>query len=176
MKKLLFASVVSLLLIACDSKEEKKEDDASKKMADMKALYEKNLATLQKGIDAFSKNDIEGWAATISDTAQWQSPAYGDTVHTKAHWKEALKYYTDNWHDLKLNNAAFLPGIDQTTQELDGSVRYYGNWDGVHKSGVKTSVQFYGTYDFNADNKIISGADYFDVGGLMNAVAPKDKK
>jgi hypothetical protein len=176
MKKLLFASVVSLLVIACNSKEEKKEDDASKKMADMKALYEKNLATLKTFIAAFEKEDASGLAAQVADTAKWSSPAYGDTVSTKAHWMESLKYYLDNWDNLKLNNSNFLPGIDQNTQELDGSVRYYGDWAGVHKSGLATSIKFYGTYDFNKDNKIISGADYFDLGGLMNAVAPKAKK
>ncbi len=173
MKKFLFIPLVALLVAACNSNE-KKEDDASQKSADMKALYEKNLATLKQGIAAFEKGDLDGWAATIADTAQWQSPAYGDTVHTKAHWRESLKFYEDNWHDLKLNNAIFLPGLDTATQEMDGSVRYYGSWDGTHNAtSNKTSLLFYGTYDFNKDNKVISGADYFDAGGLMNAVTPK---
>lgn len=172
MKKILFASVASLFILACNN-DEKKEDAASKKDADMKALYEKNLASLQKGISAFENKDIEGWAATVADSASWTSPTYGDSVHTKAHWKDALTFYTTNWDNLKLNNAIFLPGIDSATQQMDGSVRYYGNWDAVHKSGVKTSVYFYGTYDFNNDNKVISGAEFFDVGGLMNAVAAK---
>lgn len=141
----------------------------------MKALYEKNLADLQAGIAAFEKGDIDGWSATVADSAKWNSPAYGDTIHTKAHWKESLKYYTDNWTNIKLNAPTFLPGLDSATHEPDGSVRYYGIWDAVHKSGVKTSVYFYGTYDFNKDNKVITGSDYFDVSGLMNAVAPKSK-
>ncbi len=64
--------------------------------------------------------------------------------------------------------------ISAATHEFDGSVRYYGQWDGVHKSGVKTSVNFYGTYDFNKDGKVVNGSDFFDVGGLMNAI--KEKK
>jgi hypothetical protein len=174
MKKLLFASIVSLLVMACGDKD-KKEDNTSKKNTEMKAAYEKNLASLKAGIAAFEKEDIDGWAANVADSAVWTSPAYGDTVATKAHWLESLKYYVDNWSNLHLSNGIFLPGIDQTTQELDGSVRYYGQWDGVHSSGVATSVNFYGTYDFNKDNKIISGADYFDLGGMMNAIKPKDK-
>ena len=174
MKKLLFASIVSLLVMSCGDND-KKEDGASKKNAEMKTAYEKNLASLQAGIAAFEKEDIDGWAANVADSAVWTSPAYGDTVTTKAHWKESLKYYVDNWSNLHLANGIFLPGIDQTTRELDGSVRYYGQWGGVHSSGVTTSVNFYGTYDFNKDNKIISGADYFDLGGMMNAIKPKDK-
>ena len=171
MKKLLLIPIAALLFTACADKD-KKEDD---KNAEMKATYEKNLAMLKKGIAAFENKDVEGWAAIIADTASWTSPTYGDTVHTKAHWKEALAYYIANWDNLKLNNATFLPGVDSTL-EMDGSVRYYGNWDAVHKSGVKTSVNFYGTYDFNKDNKVIFGADFFDVGGLMNAVTPKMDK
>jgi hypothetical protein len=175
MKKLLLLFVVSLSLLACSDKD-KKEDNASKKNADMKALYEKNLAVLKSSIAAFEKEDIEGWAASVADSAVWNSPAYGDTVTTKAHWKESLKYYVDNWDNLKLSYANFLPGLDSATHELDGSVRYYGRWDAVHKSGVKTMLNFYGAYDFNKDNKVIFGTEFFDLGGLMNAVAPKDKK
>ncbi len=51
----------------------------------------------------------------------------------------------------------------------------YGRWDGVHSSGVATQSKYYGTYDFNKDNKIISGSDFFDLGGLMNVVQPKNK-
>jgi hypothetical protein len=141
----------------------------------MQALYEKNLATLQKGIAAFEKGDIEGWATNVSDTVEWDSPAYGDTVHTKEHWKESLKFFTDNWHDIKLSNASFLPGADSLTHHIDGSVRYYGEWNGVHKSGIKTSLNFYGAYEFNKDNKIVSGFEFFDVGGLMNAVSGMKK-
>ena len=173
MKKLLFASIVSLLVMACSDKE--KKDDDSKKDTEMKAAYEKNMASLKAGIAAFEKKDIEGWAASVADSAKWASPAYGDTVSTKAHWKESLQYYADNWNNIKMNNGNFLPGIDSSTHELDGSVRYYGYWDAVHKSGTATHISFYGTYDFNKDNKVISGAEFFDVGGLMNAVAPKNK-
>jgi len=174
MKKLFFAFIISLMVIGCND-EEKKEEAASNKNTEMKALYEKNLTTLKALVAAFEKEDFDGVAAQVADTAVWNSPAYGDTVTTKAHWMESLKYYLDNWSNLHLTDGAFLPGIDQTTHELDGSVRYYGRWDGVHSSGVATQVNFYGTYDFNKDNKIISGADFFDLGGMMNAVQPKAK-
>jgi hypothetical protein len=175
MKKLIFATFLPFMVLSCTDTG-KKEDDASKKGPDMNALYEKNLASLKTGITAFEKKDIEGWAATIADSAVWHSPAYGDSVTTKAHWKEALKNYMDNWDNLNLSNATFLPGIDSATHQPDGSVRYYGTWNGVHKSGVATHIRFYGTYDFNKDNKTITGTDFFDVGGLMNAIASKAKK
>ena len=174
MKKFLFLAVTSWLLTAC-SNTEKKEDstDAAKKPDDMTALYEKNLAAVKSAIASFEKKDMEGWASGIADSVVWNSPSYGDTGTTKAHWKETLTAYSANWNDLKLTNTNFLPGVDSTTHQPDGSVRFYGVWVGTSKSGQHTSSKFYGTYDLNKDNKVISADEYFDVGGLLSAVTPK---
>jgi limonene-1,2-epoxide hydrolase len=174
MKNVFFAGIMTLLAIGCNQ-DEKKENASSGNDAEVTALYEKNLSTLKAFVAAFEKEDIDGDAALVADTAFWNSPAYGDTVHTKKHWMESLKYYMDNWNNLHLTNGQFLPGVDSATHEFDGSVRYYGRWDGVHTSGLSTQVNFYGTYEFDKDNKIIFGADFFDLGGLMNAVQPKGK-
>lgn len=172
MKKIFFAFCITLFAIGCNQTE-KKDDVTKDNGADMQALYQQNLATVKTVIADFEKEDIDGESAQIADNAVWNSPAYGDSVHTKKHWMESHKYYMDNWSNIHLSNAQFLPGIDSATHQFDGSVRYYGRWDGVHSSGVATQVYLYGTYEFNADHKIISGSDYFDLGGLMNAVTPK---
>jgi len=172
MKKLLFAAVASLFIMACNN-DEKKEDEASKKVDDMKALYEKNLAALKADFAAFEKEDLTSFAAGLADSLVWDSPSYGDSVKTKAHYLEALKYYADNWDNIKFNDATFLPGVDSATHEMDGGVRCYGRWDAVHKSGVTTHLNYYATADFNKDGKITNYSEYFDVGGLMNAVTPK---
>ncbi len=172
MKKILFVSVASLLILACNN-DEKKEDAASKKDADMKALYEKNLAALKTDFAAFEKEDLTTFAAGLADSLVWNSPVYGDTIKTKAHYLEGLKYYVDNWDNIKFNDATYLPGVDSATQELDGSVRCYGRWDAVHKSGTITHSNYYATADFNKDSKITNYTEFFDVGGLMNAVTPK---
>lgn len=171
MKKLFLCSAVFVLILSCNH--ESKTDTSSSDKTDTKALYEKNLATLKSTISAFEKEDMEGWASYIADTAFFGSPMYGDTNTTKAHWKEMLSSFVADWDNLKLNNPNFLPGIDSATHEFDGSVRYYGQWSGVHKSGVKTNVNFYGSYDFNKDDKIVAAYEFFDVGGVMNAVKPK---
>ena len=172
MKKLFLFVVCSYLLAAC-SNQEKKEDESSKKADDMTALYEKNLAVIKSAIASFENKDIEGWAANVADSVNWTSPAYGDTVTSKAHWKETLAAYLANSNDLKLTKTNFLPGVDSTTHQPDGSVRFYGVWVGTSKSGVHSASKFYGSYDFNKDNKIIFADEYFDVGGLMAATTPK---
>ena len=174
MKKLLIPAVISLFLIACGNSE-KKEDQSSGKDAEMKSLYEQNLAAVMAGFAAFEKKDLDGFASHLDDKVVWNSAAYGDTVTTKTHWMEVLKFYSENWDNVKFDNANYLPGIDSATHEFDGSVRCYGTWVGTHKSGVVTHSPYYATFDLNKDHKITFAAEYFDAGGLMNAVMPKAK-
>ena len=172
MKKMIFFFIISTGLYAC--KMSVKSEEAPK-ISEAKMLYEKNLVSLKKGITAFENENLEEWAATVADTSIWNSPVYGSSPATKQDWKKALAAYVADWDSLKLNYPDFLPGIDSATHEFDGSVRYYGIWNGVHKSGVHTSVNFYATYDFNAEGKIINASEFFDVGGLMNTIKAKAK-
>ena len=171
MKKAILLSLVAFVFFSCT--DSAKTDDSTSKNGDAKALYEKNLATLKSSLTAFENEKIDDWATSVADSAVWVSPAYGSKPAGKADWKNSLAAYMADWDSLKLESSNFLPGIDSSTHEFDGSVRYYGYWNGVHKSGVRTSVNFYGTYDFNKDGKVINGMDFFDVGGMMNAIKPK---
>lgn len=174
MKRIFIAVGIVLMSIGCNQTE-KTDSTASSKNDDTQANYEQNLSTLKTFIADFEKEDFNGQAALIADSARYSSAAFGDTVHTKKHWMEGQKYFMDNWSNLHLSDAQFLPGIDTATHQFDGSVRYYGSWGGVHSSGYTGQVKFYGTYDFNKDHKIISGNDFFDLGGMMNAVNAKGK-
>ncbi|MFS8083240.1 MAG: hypothetical protein ACMG51_07295 [Ginsengibacter sp.] len=179
MKKLIFAAFITLMIASCN--QAVKKDDTTKQNGDavtnngdeMKATYEANLAAYKTQIAAFEKKDLNAWAATIADTAKFLSPIYGDTATSKAHWVEYIKAIFDNNSNLHLTDAQFLPGIDTTTLKPDGSVRYYGTWNGTSKSGKEAGIKFYGTYDFNSDHKVISGDEFYDIGGLQNAIAAK---
>lgn len=151
-----------------------KKEDSSKKENDAKALYERNLNTLKTGIAAFENKNLDDWAATVSDTTIWNSAAYASSPAGKPEWRKSLAAYNAEWDSLKLMYPDFLPGIDSATHQFDGSVRYYGIWEGVHKSGVRTSVNFYATYDFDKDGKIVNASEFFDAGGLMNAIKAKN--
>lgn len=171
MKNLFFYLAVSVMILSCNQKAA--TSDASSENNDAKALYEKNLGILKTGITAFENEQIDAWASTVADSAVWIPASYGAPTGNKEDWKKTLASFMANWDSLQLKDANFLPGIDSITHEFDGSVRYYGKWEGVHKSGVRTSSNFYGTYEFNKDGKIIFASDFFDIGGLMNAVAGK---
>ncbi|MBK5272444.1 MAG: hypothetical protein JJE22_15675 [Bacteroidia bacterium] len=168
MKRLFFLASVSLLLLSCGS-DEKKDDGSG--TSDTKALYEQNLAIVKSNIAAFESKNIDAMFANVADTSNWTSAMYGDTVTTKAHYKESLQYWVDNWDSLHLVDPIFLQGVDTDSNMPDGSVRYYGRWDGVHKAtGKHTQVQIYEFYNFNTDHKISASGSFFDVGGLLNAV------
>lgn len=172
MKKKLIFILIAFSVYSC---KESSKSESSSKVSDSKSLYEKNLASLKKGIAAFENENLDQWATTVADTTIWNSAAYGSSPGGKAEWKKMLTAYIADWDSLTLNYPDFLPGIDSATHEFDGSVRYYGIWNGVHKSGVHTSVNFYATYDFNKDGKVINASEFYDVGGLMNAIKAKTK-
>lgn len=174
MNKVFFAAIIALLIAGCNSETKENGTKNSDKNADLTAIYEKNLATVKSLFANFEKKDLSSDAGLIADSVKWTSPSYGDTVTTKSHWIESLKSYTDNWDSIHFNNSNFLPGLDPVTHEPNGSVRCYGRWDGNFKSShLATKLNYYGTFEFNKENKIASAAEYFDAGGLMNAVSKK---
>ena len=87
---------------------------------------------------------------------------YGKTEHI-----EAMKMYQSMFDDILYTADNWLPGVNAETGELDGSVRTYGTWTGVHaETGQAFSLTAYHTMDFT-DGKISAGGDYFDVGGFF---------
>ncbi len=140
-----------------------------------RALYEKNLVTLKAMNSAFENEQMDNWGTYVSDTAVWNSAAYGSVPGTKATWAATLGGYVADWDSIRLMNAIYLPGLDQNTAEFDGSVRYYGLWVARHKSGVETSLSYYATADFNSDGKLVVYSEFYDLGGLLNAIKPKEQ-
>jgi len=173
MKKTILWLGLSVAILACT--QTPKPVETPTKSDEAKVKYEKNLAVLKASLTSFENEQIDEWATSLDDNAIWNSATYGAPVGTKEDWKKALTYYAAEWDSIRLTNASFLPGIDSASHEPDGSVRYYGTWVGVHKSGMRTSINYYATLEFNSDNKVISASEFMDIGGLLNAVAPKKK-
>ena len=172
MKKLVFLSMAALFLFACNTEN---KEVATTTVDDSNAIYDQHLAIVKGMVTNFENKDMDAFFANVADSANWNPPMYGDTVHTKAHWRESLQYWADNWDNMRLVNPIFLPGVDTTTHQPDGSVRYYGEWVGTHKAtGTVTHLHsFYEFFNFNSDHKIINNGSFFDVNGLMNAVKPQ---
>ena len=104
-------------------------------------------------------NDI---IATVSD---------GTAPIGKAEFVEYLIAWQDTMEDVVYTPTNYLPGVNAETGELDGSVRSYGTWTGVHsESGKSWELSSYHTWDFQ-DGLVINGGDYFDAGGFLASLS-----
>ncbi|HMG89184.1 MAG TPA: hypothetical protein VK589_03965 [Chryseolinea sp.] len=164
-------SFVSMMILSCSKNQQ--EVDPAQKREEAKNLYKKNLANVKAAIKAFEEEDVDKWSTYVADSAVYVPAAYGLPWGTKQDWINTLIYFTSDWDSIKLKNSVFLPSLDTSSFEFDGSVRYYGQWKGIHKLGKKTQINYYAYYKFNKANKITFAIEFFDVGGLTNAVAPR---
>jgi len=77
-------------------------------------------------------------------------------------------------YDFKIasDSINLLPGVDPETKKLDGSVRYYLDWEVTLPATDSTEarsgiIHFYEYFVFNDEGKIVNQAGYGDFGGLM---------
>ena len=136
--------------------------------------YEKNLATAKKLFELHGEEDLEGQLALISDKIQSNSSMYGSETADYDQYVSMLKGYHAAFDDIKYTADIWLPGTD-TLGNLDGSVRTYGSWSGVNvATGKVLDLHGYWYMNFDDDGKVIGQGDYFDFGGMINSVYPKN--
>ena len=136
--------------------------------------YEKNLATAKKLFELHGEEDLEGQLSLISDKIQSNSSMYGSETADYDQYVSMLKGYHAAFDDIKYTADIWLPGTD-TLGNLDGSVRTYGSWSGVNvATGKVLDLHGYWYMNFDDDGKVIGQGDYFDFGGMINSVYPKN--
>ena len=75
-----------------------------------------------------------------------------------------------------MNETRWLPGGDEETLKVDGSVRGYGTWKGVsNASGKSCSVDAY-HYFVIKEGKIVQSGDFFDATGMVMSVQPDSEE
>ena len=136
--------------------------------------YERNLATAKKLFELHGKEDLDGQLELISDKIQSNSSLYGSETAGYDQYVNMLKGYHAAFDNVKYTANIWLPGTD-SLGNLDGSVRTYGNWTGVNvATGKELNLHGYWYMNFDEDGKVIGQGDYFDFGGIINAVYPKN--
>ena len=157
MKKLLLLFFVSAMFIGCNTNPN----------------YEKNLATAQKLFELHGEEKLDEQLALVSKDMEIITPMYGSEPGNYDTYAAMLKGYQDTYEDIKYTATVWLPG-SSPEGKLDGSVRTYGTWTGVHaETGQAFSLTAYHTMDFT-DGKISAGGDYFDVGGFFASFEAKE--
>jgi quinol monooxygenase YgiN len=138
--------------------------------------YETNLATAQKLFELHGEEKIDEQLALVSEDIKIYTPMYGSSEPMGYDvYASMLKGYHDNYEDIKYNAQAWLPGVDTLSLKPDGSVRTYGTWTGKNSiTGKQINLNGYWYFNFDADGKVIAQGDFFDYGGMMQAVGPKN--
>ncbi|MGA0258311.1 MAG: hypothetical protein ACO3M5_09655 [Saprospiraceae bacterium] len=159
MKNLIFL-VAGVLFIACNSN----------------PSYETNLATAKKLFKLHEEEKLDEQLALVSADLKLYAPMYGSSNPLGYDaYASILKGYHDNFEDIKYNANAWLPGVDTISLKPDGSVRTYGTWTAKNSiTGKEIKLDGYWYFNFDAEGKIEAQGDFFDYGGMMQAVAPKN--
>ena len=129
--------------------------------------FDKNVEIAKEWFDVFVTEDFEAVSAFYADEVEYQSAFYGGPIMNREETLNYLKGWHDAMEDITWEAENYLPGVDPETGLLNGSVRTYGTWTGIHtESGKEWALKSYHPMAFK-DGKIIGGGDYFDFGGFM---------
>ena len=157
MKKLLLLFFVSAMFIGCNTNPN----------------YEANLATAQKLFELHGEEDLEGQLALLSKDMELITPMYGSEPVNYDTYAAMMKGYHDGYEDILYTANVWLPGSNPEGK-LDGSVRTYGTWTGKNSiTGKEVNLKGYWYFNFDDEGKVITQGDFFDIGGMMQAVGPK---
>ena len=159
MKKLILLFLIATLFTSCDNNPD----------------YSKNLATAQKLFQLHEEENLEAQLALVSEKMESITSMYGAKASGFDQYKAMLEGYHNDFDDIKYNANVWLPGTDPDGI-LDGSVRTYGTWTGTNvATGKQLNLMGYWYFNFDAEGKVITQGDFFDYGGMYNAVYPKTK-
>ncbi len=163
---------LAVLAVSCQPAAEQPEVTAEP-ANDGKALFEQNSATVRALLEAFQNENVDH-AAFYSDSVIMADTPFGsnDTIDLDAIKQNHEMMFAMYDFALDMDSLNLLPGVNAETKEIDGSVRYYGDWSVTitatdstdEKSGI---LPFYESFDFNEDGKIIYQQYYADITGLM---------
>lgn len=159
MKKAIGILAIGLTAIACQAPQ---EDNT------IQATFDANCETVRSALDNF-QNEVATFDEYSVDFvgSQTNFNPTGDSTRL-----DELKESRPGWwamFDAELKTELrLLPGVNPETNEVDGSVRYYGKWE-VTKSATDSTeatsviIPIYASYDFDADGKILYQQTYGDM-------------
>jgi len=159
MRKIVMMLVATVIFMSCSNPNPK---------------YADNLATAKKFFALHGEENYEEQLKLISKDIQTEPPFYGAGMSNYEEFTSMVKGYQDAFDNIKYNARIWLPGTD-SLGVFDGSVRTYGNWTGVHTvTGKELDLKGYWYFDFDDNGLISAQGDFFDAGGMVDAVYPKN--
>ena len=168
MKDIWLVLFISALAIGCES-----GGDYAEEVDPGIAAFEKNSKVVLAYLDAWQAEDVDYTKFYAEDYAA-TGTGYGelDTMNLAQvmEWDETM-FAT---YDFKIVDGPvnLLPGVDLETKAMDGSVRFYTEWEITRTATDSTearsgNIRMYHAYVFNEDGKFTLDIAYGDFGGLM---------
>ena len=135
--------------------------------------YEANLATVQKLVQLHCEEDLEGQLALLSKEMEYITPIYGSEPGNYDTYAAMMEGYHQGFEDILYTPDIWLPGTNMEGK-VDGGVRTFGTWTGTNSiTGKKANLKGFSYFKFDDEGKVIKQSDFFDIGGMMQAVGPK---
>ena len=159
MKNILFLILPLLFLTSCSNSNSK---------------YAKNLATAKQLFKLHGEENIDEQLKLVSKDIKVELPFYGSDIVGYETYTSMLKGYHDAFDDINYTAELWLPGTD-SLGVLNGSVRTYGKWTGIQvATGKQLNLKGYWYFGFDDQGLLNAQGDFFDAGGMLNAVYPKN--
>lgn len=160
---------LSIMFVGCQPKVDNSAQEA----------FEKNCKTVLANLEGFQNENLD--YTMYSKDFVLRGTGFGDKdslslEEVKGHDKWLLENFDFKIIDSPIN---LLPGVNPDTKQMDGSVRYYADWEvtkpATDSTAAKTGIlKMYESFDFDAEGKIIYQQGYGDFTGLMTYLMSND--
>ncbi len=159
---------IFIIMISCQPAADTSANDEAR------ALFVKNAQTVQNYLNAW-QNESVNHADYYADDFSAIPTTFGvtDTVTLEM----MIEGDKNNWaaFDFEMVDPPFnfLPGVNVDSKEMDGSVRYYGQWRVTRTATDSTEersgeISIYSAFVFNDEGKIQLQLTFGDFGNLMD--------
>jgi hypothetical protein len=158
------------MFIAC----EKKVDNS------VQLTFEKNSQTVLKNLKDWEKEKMD--YSQYAENFRMRGTMYGDSDSISLSEMMKSDKQIMEMFDFRIANDTIilLPGVNNDTKMMDGSVRHYTDWEVTRPATDSTEartglIKLYESFDFDADGKILYQQTYGDFTGIMMYLQGGDK-
>ena len=168
---------LSFLIFGCQPTGDSVGESATEE-SQVKEIFENNSQTVLKYLEAWQNENVD-YATLFAEDYEAFGTGFGDTDTIR--FTDLAESDRNSWarYDFELvtDPLNLLPGVNIETKEMDGSVRYYGEWKLISPASDSTeeksgTFRLYQTYVFNEDGKIrliLTYGDFSGITGYLNS-------
>lgn len=149
------------------------------------ALFNKNVDILKSLLKAHCDEDLAAIDNLLADTMRWSPPTNaGNDWLGKKEFLETLRSYHNDFENTTYHEGIFQPDTtmngwwsgalfpEDLAYSVPNNIRVYGAWTTTHsETGVEIALKWFAIGNINADGKVVSWNEFFDVHGIAAQIA-----